>query len=583
MGAEPKPAAYVYTQELLGLDRCRPVTASRSPSPLSHIRTPLIMGAWRAALNHHPDSAFADYILRGLSQGFRVGFQYGVCSVQQESANMWVKDEQVVTEYIKKEVEADRLITLPTAEAARLGIHCSPLGIIPKKSQPGKWRLIVNLSAPTDASVNDGIKKELCSLAYTSVDVVAKEIVRLGSGTVLAKMDIKQAYRVVPVHPDDRWLLGVTWQGKVYVDKVLPFGLRSAPMIFSALADALAWIMKQRGVTFVVHYIDDFITLGRPGSEECQRNNRIMLGTCSDTDTPVEAGKCEGPCTMLTFLGIEIDCEAMELRLPQKKLAKLLEALDEWRGKKACRKKALQSLIGSLSHACKVVKSGRSFLRRLIDLAKLAKHPNHYVRLNTDARSDIEWWWQFASTWNGISMMFEARRESCDVALVSDASGSWGCGAYCNGKWFQLQWAGLWANSHIAIKELTPIVLAAAVWGRGWSGKSVMAHCDNAAVVSVINSGSSKDPDLMHLTRCLTFIKVKFDFALFSSHVPGVNNELADALSHNNLPFFLRHYPQAEQRPSTLSPELLDLVVVRRPDWTSRLWTDLWNTIFEQA
>ena len=204
--------------------------------------------------------------------------------------------------------------------------------------------MIVNLSAPTEASVNDGIKKELCSLAYTSVDVVAKEIVRLGSGTVLATMDIKQAYRVVPVHPDDRWLLGVTWQGKVYVDKVLPFGLRSAPMIFSALADALVWIMKQRGVTFVVHYIDDFITLGRPGSEEPD-HARNLLGYG-------HAGGAWEVRTMLTFLGIEIDSEAMELRLPQKKLLSCWKLSTNGGARKlAARKHCSHSSEACLMHA----------------------------------------------------------------------------------------------------------------------------------------------------------------------------------------------------------------------------------------
>ena len=130
-------------------------------------------------------------------------------------------------------------------------------------------------------------------------------------------------------------------------------------------------------------------------------------------------------------------------------------------------------------------------------------------------------------------MMFEARRESCDVALMLREAGGAGHIATESGSSYSGWACGL--TGHIAIKELTPIVLAAAVWGRGCSGKSVMAHCDNAAVVSVINIGSSKDPDLMHLMRCLTFIKVKFDFALFSSHVPGVNNELADAFSRNYL------------------------------------------------
>ena len=97
------------------------------------------------------------------------------------------------------------------------------------------------------SSVNDSIAKELCSLAYTSVDKVVGCILKLGKGSLLAKMDLKQAYQNIPVHLQDRLLLGMEWQGDVFVDKALPFGLRSAPLIFSALADCLQWIMEQRG------------------------------------------------------------------------------------------------------------------------------------------------------------------------------------------------------------------------------------------------------------------------------------------------------------------------------------------------
>ena len=82
-------------------------------------------------------------------------------------------------------------------------------------------------------------------------------------------MDIRQAYRNIPVHPEDRILLGMAWEGSVYVDAALPFGLRSAPLIFSAVSDTLQWIVKKGGVTWAKHYIDDFITVGRPGAAEC--------------------------------------------------------------------------------------------------------------------------------------------------------------------------------------------------------------------------------------------------------------------------------------------------------------------------
>lgn len=133
----------------------------------------------------------------------------------------------MVTDYLVEELAENRLVELSAEEADSLGIL---IGISPKKNKPGKWRLIMDLSSPAEASVNNGTQKELCSLSYTSVDAVAEKILALGRVTLIAKMDIKKAYRMVPVHPADRWLRGMRWDGKVFVDKTLPFGLRSAPL-----------------------------------------------------------------------------------------------------------------------------------------------------------------------------------------------------------------------------------------------------------------------------------------------------------------------------------------------------------------
>ena len=118
-----------------------------------------------------------------------------------------------------------------------------------------------------------------------------------------------------------------------------PFGLRSAPLIFLAVADTLQFMMIQKGASFVDHYVDDFITVGVPRSTECANNAKIMHHTCEMAGTPVEEGKSEGPATTLPFLGIEIDSVAMELRLSVSKLAQLKQVLSQWRGKKACLKK----------------------------------------------------------------------------------------------------------------------------------------------------------------------------------------------------------------------------------------------------
>ena len=213
----------------------------------------------------------------------------------------------------------------------------------------------MDLSAPQGHSVNDGISKELCSLHYSSLDDAAAKVAELGQGALLAKMDIRQAYRNIPVAPEDKPLLGLRWNGHTYIDQVLPFGLRSTPMIFSAIADGLLWIMQKKGVSWAIHYIDDFLTMGAPLTGQCLKNTLIMQSVCDDAGLPMEPSKSVGPTTSLVFLGIQIDSDKGELRLPDEKLTELQELITTWRGCKACRKRELLSLIGSLSHACKVV------------------------------------------------------------------------------------------------------------------------------------------------------------------------------------------------------------------------------------
>jgi len=114
------------------------------------------------------------------------------------------------------------------------------------------------------------IDTKLCSLKYITVKEVAKQAVALGTGSLIAK--IKLAYHLVPVAPCDHHLLGMKWRGNIYVDGILPFGLRSAPKIFTALTDTLEWWIAKEGVKFAYHYLDNFIVLGFLDSEQCMQN-----------------------------------------------------------------------------------------------------------------------------------------------------------------------------------------------------------------------------------------------------------------------------------------------------------------------
>ena len=149
---------------------------------------------------------------------------------------------------------------------------------------------------------------------------------------------------------------------------------------------------------------------------------------------------------------------ATHVRLPQHKLLRLKYLLQCWSHLKCCTKRDLESLVGQLHDASIVIHSGHTFIRRLVDLLKTSHHrfSKSFLRLNVEARSNILWWSCFIEEWIGLSTMLSLRHDNPDFLITSDASGSWGCGAYTLISWFQYQRPPILADAHITIKELLP-------------------------------------------------------------------------------------------------------------------------------
>ena len=490
---------------------------------------------------------------------------------------MLTQNPEVISHYLSQEVSLARMKVLPITHSK--DIHTSPIGAIPKKNKPGKWRLIVDLSSPTDHSVNDGISSEWSSVSYPTVDHLSSLVLSHGRGAFMVKADIKEAYRMVPVHPQDQYLLGVQWGDSTYVDLALPFGLRSAPMIFSAVADAIQWILVQKGLK-ILHYLDDFILVS--GSfEEADLQKQLLIDTFKTLGVPLETSKLEGPATCLTFLGIEFDTTTLQIRLPPQKLSNLRSELSQAVSRKCITKRNLQSLAGLLQHATKVIRPGRAFLHRLYALQSVGHSPFHRICLSIAARGDILWWQVFASEWNGLSLLWNSSRHNPDVLIVSDASGSWGCGAFSLPNWFHLKWSPNMQIFPIAIKELFPVVVAAAIYGNQWSGKLVQFKVDNLAVVQVLQATYSREPHLMHLVRLLVFFAAHFNFWFSASHIAGTDNSLPDSLSRNNTQLFLSQVPQAVHHPSRIPPPLIKLLECNLT-WTTTAWTMLFRATLQQ-
>ena len=145
--------------------------------------------------------------------------------------------------------------------------------------------------------------------------------------------------------------------------------------------------------------------------------------------------------------------------------------------------------------------------------------------------------------------------------MATDASGSWGCGAVWSQNWFHCPWNEAWAGVPITTKELVPIVLAVALWGKVWRNSHVLVLCDNLAMVMVLRTQTCKDAVMMHLLRSLHFFLVEWDIVLTFQDIPGA---VADVLSRNNMQAF--HSMMQDASSPTVIPQMLwDLLVMERP------------------
>ena len=159
---------------------------------------------------------------------------------------------------------------------AHTTVQMNRIGVVPK-GQTGKWRLSTDLSYPPGKNMNDAVEPTLCFLVYTMVEKVAQWAMSLSRGALVAKVDIESADCLVPVHSNNCPLLGLMWEGALYVDPMLPFGLRSAPQIFNPGTEAIHLHVEQEDVDHIDHYLDDLVIIGPPRPPQCQRALNTMI------------------------------------------------------------------------------------------------------------------------------------------------------------------------------------------------------------------------------------------------------------------------------------------------------------------
>ena len=205
---------YVYIDDLQLSASVHACVGASSPYPSRPSPSPVRVDRLALCLASYPDQRFVSYLLAGLSQGFRVGASGSLVARHSVRNHLSCSSSPAaVNSYIISGRAAGRLWgPLPSSA----GVHLSPIGLVPKGHSGEAWRMIVDLCHPRGHSVNDLIPSDLCSLSYPAVDDAVDYILFLGRYTGLVKIDLKSAYRLLPIHPLDRRLLGISWDGHVF-------------------------------------------------------------------------------------------------------------------------------------------------------------------------------------------------------------------------------------------------------------------------------------------------------------------------------------------------------------------------------
>ena len=421
-------------------------------------------------------------------------------------------------------------------------------GAVPKSS--GGYRTITDCSRPEGKSVNAHSESLAPKFKFKNIDYAVD---LLAEGDMMSVIDIKAAYRAVSINPDHWTYQGFRWDEddceKLYIDHRMCFGVRTGPYYFNLISN---FIQETLSIYFnmrLMNYLDDFLVIGGD-YDSCQGAQLTVISFIPYLGFHVSWHKITPPSKTVQYLGIIIDSELMELRMPVDKLERLRTLLDRYSRSSFIDRKELESLTGLLAHCAQCVRGGRTFCRRLYDLYKYMVNKGvKRMKMSDVVKEDINWWRNFAKLFNGVSTI---NNELYPDSIYTDASKK-GFGAHLGQDWIAGTWGvnpdppknlpqnhdhlvnpptmDIYNNDNINELELRAVLSAVVKWQRLLKGKSVEVFTDNMQVYHNILSGRSVNVTNMGWIREMFWICALMNICLIPNYVPTKENVVADTLS----------------------------------------------------
>ena len=502
--------------------------------------------AWEHELKYENDIDLRNYLSKGVLNGFDIVDNVDIAPYHQKNYSSATKGDakKYIDNLFQTEISEYKLLRTDKKPTC---IHS--IGAVPK--QGGKFRPVTDCSEPSQFSINSYMSSTFREFSYHSVDHVTELI---QPGMFMASVDIADAYRTVSVSPDQWKYQGLEWtlNGKTnyYCDTRLCFGIRCAPFIFTEISNFVVRCLNRRGYFTVINYLDDFWVGGRTFDECCKIQN-VLISLLISLGFRVNFSKCIGPTQCIRYLGVLFDSNRMSVLLPEDKINKLLSEISFFQDKTRATRRQIQRLCGILAHCSKVVRAGRTFSRRIIDLLKsLPVKGNPRIKLTEEFRKDVSWWSRFVRVFNGKATIIKYNFGQGPI-FITDSSKS-GYGLYSGEDWqcgfFNTDTAPIWelatdpyhnhwininfdSDVNINVLELVPVWQAVRRYSGIWRDLHVLCLSDNTQVVSMINKGISVNHVAMEMLREIFMICAMGNIYITARHIGTNDNKICDYLS----------------------------------------------------
>lgn len=452
-------------------------------------------------------------------------------------------------------------------EAAIGPFRTSPLGLVPKP-HTDIFRMIQDMSFPrndpTIISVNAAVNSDDFPTIWGDFDSTSQLILTLPDGCRAATFDISAAYRITPIRPDQQNALCVYWEGKVYVDRALMFGLTSSAGVFGSITDMLVAIYDCAGFGPIRKWVDDFFVILLPGAKWTEND---FISLTAAFGVPWSQAKTRPLAFVQRFIGFDWDLVQRTVALPLTKLHKTQELVRQWQlSGSSFREKEAASLHGKLVHVSCIFPLIHPFLRSISVFAGSFKTVNAKRAPPTSVTADLSWIaLLLASLPNELPL---ASPEIVDIQWWGDASSSFGIGITIGKFWAVWKWApgfkvGPGCEFDIGWAEAVAIELGLRIAVDLGLLKSLdparsrfLVRSDNTGVVAVTNKGRSRSRATNRILKEIYLLQAQQGIRLHTEYVSTRVN-ISDALSRGDVAGFLAGFPSVNTQASIDLPKHL--------------------------